>query len=167
MKTRSLTRFMVASSIALAIPLTTFARPPMDGGCGPMHMMHGERGMFSGDGMPRFLRGLDLNEAQRDKVAAIVKAQAPAMRDKAQEAHSAHMELRTMAMSGQYDEAKARSLADSGAKAMAEMALLRARSGSEIYRVLTPEQQSQLQEKMERFKSRWMERDETRPGPRG
>lgn len=158
MNKHTVTRLLIASSIALAVPLAAHADPMMDGWGGRMHR-HGAHGMFGADDFPRFLRGLSLTDAQREKVKTIVQAQAPAMQEKAKEARNARMELWSLSMSGQYDEAKAKSLADGGTKAMAEIALMRARSGSQIYQVLTPEQQTQLKQRMESFKSRRVDGD--------
>ena len=162
MKKHHLAGLIIA--IGLAVPLATLAHPPWDGPGGCRHMHH-ERGLFDGNHLPPFLRGLNLTETQRDNISGLLKAQAPALRDKAEEAHKASGELRAMAMSGQYDEAKAKVLAEASAKAMAEVALMRARTGNQIYQSLTPEQQKQLQEKMERFKSHGLDDDENRGGP--
>ncbi len=159
MDKHTVTRLLIASGIALAVPLAAHADPMMAGWGGHKHR-HGPHGMYGADDSPRFLRGLSLTDAQREKVKTIVQAQAPALQEKANEARNARMELWSLSMSGQYDEAKAKSLAEGGTQAMAEIALMRARTGSQIYQVLTPEQQTQLKERMERFKSRRMERDQ-------
>lgn len=107
---------------------------------------HG-RGMHEGmggmDGGMRMLRGLNLTEAQRDQVFSLMHKQAPAAREQGKAIQKARQELRTLAMSAQYDDARAKTLADSIAAATAEMALTRARTGQEIYKLLTPEQRKQ------------------------
>lgn len=89
------------------------------------------------------LRGLDLSEAQRDKIFAIEHAQAPQRRELARNLQNAHMALRTLAQSGQFDERKAATLADNAGKAMAAMALLQARTDAQVMALLTPEQRKQ------------------------
>jgi periplasmic protein CpxP/Spy len=153
MTKHSFASFMIAGSIALAVPLAALAHSMMDGPCGQFHG-HGEHGLFGGDEFPPFLRGLDLTESQRDKVFEILHAQAPALREKGKDARKAREELRALALSGQYDEAKARTLAESAAKAKAETAQMHARTANQIYRLLTAEQQKQLKENLDRLESR-------------
>jgi protein CpxP len=143
----SIRRFLVAASIALAIPLTAMAVPGARGahhGCGGF-AMHGGPGM-GGEMMPPHLRALNLTEPQRDKVFEIMHSQAPAMRDKAKAWRKAEDELRALTASPDYSDAKARSLADASAKAMADMTLARARTERQVFDVLTPEQRQQLSE---------------------
>jgi len=140
-------RFLVAASVALAIPLGAAAFQGEPGG-------HPGCGHFAGRGGPGMggemmfphLRGLNLSEAQRDKIFEIMHAQAPAMRDKAKAWRKAEDELRALTASPDYSDAKARSLADASAKAMADMTLARARTERQVFDVLTPEQRQQLSE---------------------
>lgn len=101
--------------------------------------------------VPPFLHGIDLTEAQRDKIFEIMHAQAPTVRQKAKEARTAREALRDLAMSPQYDEGRARALAAEGAKADADLALLRVRSDHEIFALLTPEQRQTVQEMKAQF----------------
>lgn len=103
----------------------------------PGQMMHGRAPH------EMFLRGVVLDEAQQDKVFAIVHAQEPQMREQGKAARHAHEALRAMATSGQFDDAKAAALAQAGANAMAAMALQRARTDAQIYAMLSPEQRRQ------------------------
>lgn len=141
--------FLAAAAIALALPLTASAfQGPHGGhrGCGDF-AAHGGPGMGMGGGMmPPHLRGLDLTEAQRDKVFEIMHAQAPVMREKGKAVFKAQADLRGLAASPDYSEAKARSLADAAAKAMSEMTLARAQAERQVFEVLTPEQRKQLAE---------------------
>lgn len=92
------------------------------------------------------LSGLDLTEAQRDKVFAVLHAQAPLVREKVKAARRAHDDLRQLVRSTDYDPAKARQLVDAGARAQADLALLRADAEHEIYMALTAEQRRRLAE---------------------
>ena len=172
MKNLSLRSLLVASSIALALPLAAQARPMMGGHghgqCdgGPMSMQS-ERGFFGGEKMPRMLRGLDLTEAQQDKVFALMHEQAPAMREKAKEMRAARIAMRDMMMSDKYDEAQVKALTERSAQAMAEMAQMRARSANEIYKLLTPEQRKTLQERKAAMQQRMQDRMGKRGGPMG
>lgn len=118
------------------------------------HGMRDEmREMGMGDGM-RMLRGLNLTEAQRDQVFGLMHQQIPAMRERAKAMHKSRQELQALARSPQFDEARAKSLADGIAGAMAEMAMSRARAASAIYQLLTPEQRRQADEQRERRERR-------------
>jgi len=161
---RYVERFLIAAAVALAVPLTAVAfggaHGAPNGSCGAeMPGKGGQRG--PGERMPPYLRGLNLSEVQRDKVFAIMHAQAPAMRDKAKAVQRAEEDIRGLAMSPDYSEAKARTLADASARAMAEMTLARLATDRQVLEVLTPEQRKQVAEiKAEREASRG-------DGPRG
>lgn len=147
---RYVERFLIAAAVALAVPLSAVAFGGAQGvpnSCGGAEMpgKAGQRGM-GGEKMPPYLRGLNLSEAQRDKVFAILHAQAPAMRDKVKAVHRAEADLRGLAMSPDFSEARARSLADASGRAMAEMTLARVATDRQVLAVLTPEQRQQVAE---------------------
>lgn len=54
-------------------------------------------------------------------------------------------------MSGKYDETKAKELAETAADNMAVLSLLRSRSESRIYVLLTPEQRKKVNETNDKF----------------
>ena len=128
-----------------------------------MHGHHGPDGPFGGPmmGMP-FLRGLSLSDAQQDKVFEIMHAQAPALRLRGREVRQSREALFALARSERFDDAKATALADTGARAASQIALMRARSAAAVWQVLTPEQRKQADEMAAR---RGMPRDGGR-GPR-
>jgi Spy/CpxP family protein refolding chaperone len=104
---------------------------------------------------PPFLRGIELSEAQQDKVFAVTYAQAPLLREQEKIAFKAHAQLRELAASDAYDDAKAGALASTAAQAMATISLLQARLEQQLLAVLTPEQRQQARQ-----------RRDSRPGPR-
>jgi protein CpxP len=106
-------------------------------------------------GLPPFLHGIELSEAQQDKVFAATYAQAPLLREQEKIAFKAHAQLRELAGSSAYDDAKAGALANTAAQAMATISLLHARLEQQLLAVLTPEQRKQAQQ-----------RGDSRPGPR-
>lgn len=95
-------------------------------------------------GEPPFLRGLELSEAQQDKVFAILHAQEPYLREQGKAAGKAHAGLRELAHAAQYDDAKAAALAQAGAQAMANIMLQHVRTEQKLLALLTPEQRKQL-----------------------
>ena len=151
MKTARISRIAgiaLAGGLALGAPFLVAAQG-MPGGDGTRMQMRGqgEHAMMGG----AFMRGLNLSEAQRDKVFAVMHANAPAMREQGKILQATRSELGKLALSSDYDEAKARALADRSAQAMSTMAQLRARGMNEIFRVLTPEQQAKAIERRARM----------------
>jgi Spy/CpxP family protein refolding chaperone len=160
MNKRLFTSLAVAGTLAMAAPLLTSAQPADQGGNAPdaammhkheMHRGHHMRGGEQGGGWmgrqggeERMLRGLHLTEAQRDQVFALRHEQAPKMREQGKVVRDAYRELRTLTMSDGYDDAKAKAISERGAQAIAQMAQLRAHTGNEIYKLLTPEQRQKL-----------------------
>ena len=153
-----LTSLLAAGVLVLALPLAAHAQPMMGSGH-HQHMQagqghhgaHMERGRHHAHGdkdFGRMLHGLNLTEEQRDKVFAVWHAQAPQLRAKGKEARNARRELSALTLSDGYDDARATALAETLSRSTAEIALIRARSANEIYRVLGPEQRRQLQERM-------------------
>ena len=144
-------RFLIASSLALGIPFAANAQPTPERGPaqfqGRMHHQQGGRQMW--------LRRLDLTEAQRDQVFKIFHDGAPAMREQMKAARRASQELRQAAISPNFDRARARQLADTQAKAMSEMAFMRAQRMSQVVAILTPDQR----QKLEQMRSRGQRRE--------
>jgi protein CpxP len=98
-------------------------------------------------GEPPFLHGLDLSEAQQDKVFAILHAEAPYLREQGKAARKAQEALRALSQAAQYDDAKAAALAQAGAQALANITLQHVRTGQKLLALLTPEQRKQLAER--------------------
>jgi len=165
MKTNNLNFPKLVLAMAMALPLCAGAagandmedhRPAMQQG-GPDHdggdegpRMHGGMppfgppGMAGGVGRPLFLRSVALSEAQEDKVFAILHAEKPYLRDQGKAAAKANEALREMAGADKYDDAKAASLAQAAATAMANISLQRVRTEQKLLAVLTPEQRKKL-----------------------
>ncbi len=97
-------------------------------------------------GRPPFVHGIELSEAQEDKVFAILHAQEPYLRDQGKAAAKAHEALRALGSAEQYDDAKAAALAKDGATAMANIALQHARTEQKLLAVLTAEQRKKQAE---------------------
>lgn len=148
MNARTLKTTLIAATLALTIPLAAQARPPMmdgRGNCDRPAAMHKQGG--PGMGAAQGLRGMDLSEAQRDKIFALRHALAPAMREQAKVARDAQRQLAELARAERFDATRATELAASKARAHAEMARLRAENQHAVLQVLTPEQRQQWQER--------------------
>lgn len=135
-------RFLIAASVALVVPLSAaaFGGPSgSPGHCGGAEVRGGPGPRGPGE-MPPYLRGVNLSEAQRDKVFEIMHGQAPAMRDKAKVVRKAEEDLRALALAPDYSEVRAKALADASAKALADMSLARVKVDRQVFELLTPEQ---------------------------
>jgi Spy/CpxP family protein refolding chaperone len=137
---------------------TGAGRPPMMQGARDDHDGPGrpgpERGGPDDDGPPRggpgfgfgrppFFHGVELTEAQQDKIFAILHAEAPYLREQSKAAAKARAALHALANADQYDDAKAASLAQAAATADANIALQHVRTRQKLLAVLTPEQRKQ------------------------
>jgi len=100
---------------------------------------------------PLFLHGVDLTEAQRDKLFELRHAQEPILREKAKVASKAQMELRHLVHMAGFDGARARSLADAHGMAMADIAMMHAQFESQVLAMLTPEQRKRIDERHARM----------------
>ena len=130
---RHIAAFLLASSAALGIASTASAQDMPAG-----HMGH------HGGGPMMHLRGLNLSEAQRDQVFKIFHEQAPAFHEQMKQVQTARDELTKLAAAERFDETRARQAADAQAKALSNLAVLRAQSMHRVREVLTPEQRQKL-----------------------
>lgn len=141
---------LLLAGIAVAMPLALLAEPmqPQMPPGGPLSGMGGHPPAcgrpFDGamEPVPPFLRAARLDEVQRDKVFQIMHAQIPQLREQEKARAKARQALAELGLSGQYSEARAKTLADTLAKANAEIELIHARSDSQLVALLTPEQRA-------------------------
>jgi protein CpxP len=103
---------------------------------------------------PEFLAGLDLSDDEKDKVFAILNGRAMELRGALKQVRTSREDLRDMVRSGGYDEARAHTLADAGARADAQARFLVAKTDSEILAVLTPEQREDLEHRYDAWPNR-------------
>jgi periplasmic protein CpxP/Spy len=142
--------FLLASSIALAVPLVAQAGPGMGGGMGScgvsMHRGAGMDGSGRG-GMMRMLKGLDLTDAQRDQIFELKHAQMPKMREQMKVVRDLRNQLREAATADSYDAARVKVLTEQQSVAMATMMQSRIAGERAVYELLTPEQRDMLKKK--------------------
>ena len=145
---RHVTQFLLASSCALGLaPMAAneaFAQPAPGMGEGRMH-----QGMHRSGERMRQMEMLGLTDAQKDQIFKIRHDAVPPMREQMKQMHKARLELRQLAMADKFDEVKARQLADQQAKAMSNMAVMRAQTANRVRQVLTPEQRQKADQMRE------------------
>jgi protein CpxP len=130
-------RFLIASSLAFGLGSGALAQSDERPGAMPSHGMH------------RMLRHLDLSDAQRDQVFKIFHDQSPAMHERMKAARAAREDLQKLAAASAFDRQRARAIADTEAKAIADMEVMRAESLARVREVLTPEQRAKLDQMRE------------------
>lgn len=105
-------------------------------------------------GRPPFFRGVELSEAQQDKVFTILHAEAPYLREQSKAAAKAREALHALATADKCDDAKATALAKEAATAEANIALQHVRTQQKLLAVLTPEQRKQQADEKPRHPQR-------------
>ncbi|BBL73593.1 Spy/CpxP family protein refolding chaperone [Methylomagnum ishizawai] len=150
MKTRPILRRILLSACLLGLPWAASANPPNCAFEG-----HGGKPGFSPDRLPPFLNGIALDEAQKTKIAELLKTQGEALRGKAETGHQARKKLMELAFSSDYSDDKAKTLVEADAPTLMEVAVGHARLDHAIFELLTPDQRRQAQENMTNFKERF------------
>ena len=170
---------LLAAGFLLTYPLASFAAPegdsngpcsrsephvfraPLPGAPGPGGEMGPRMGPYMGLGpgpgtgfgtSPPFLAGLHLTDEQQDKVFAIVYAAEPAMHEQTKALRKAHEALHDLNEADQFDESKAKSLAEAAARAESQLTVLRMRTEHQIFALLTPDQKKQLEEHRQKMR---------------
>jgi len=114
----------------------------------------GLTGLGSGDGfgdrlgwrLARLGWQLDLSDQQRSEIRAIIQAAMPQAQDLVQGLRANREDLLDSTRGGVFDESVVRSIADAQGDLVAELIVLKERTKAEIYPVLNPAQQLQLEQ---------------------
>lgn len=104
-------------------------------------------GMHDGSHSLHFLHGLDLSEAQQDALFTLMHRQAPEIRKQKQALHKAQDALQQLSRQEKFDETQGRRLAREIGELKSEQAYQHARTSQEVYRLLTPAQRKQVEER--------------------
>ncbi len=165
MKPRTLI-LTLAAAVLLALPTAVAAQQHGPGDCdgtgphGPGRMAgpggpDGPGGLGGPGGrgflrmLPRFADKLDLSDAQLAEIEAIVDARKPELEALHDQASAAREAFRDAHQIGDFDEAEFRAHFSSQAQLHVEMRLIGAEMTSQVWNVLTPEQQQELTELLE------------------
>ena len=108
---------------------------------GPEHGPRGPRGPVRAP--HPLLDGIELSEAQQDRLFAIMHEAAPKRREADKAQRQAIEALRAAARADKFDDAKATAAAQALGQAVAAGELLRARTDAQVYALLTPQQREQ------------------------
>jgi len=146
MKTNlSVSRFLAVSALALTLPLSAIAAGRnMDRDERGEH----DRGSFSmhhEQGMPG-LRGIDLTAAQVAQLSAMRDEQKKLFTENHQALRDQHDALHKLVMSDAYTPAAAAEIIAKIGAVQTEMAKLHAEQANKLYKLLTPEQRTKMQQ---------------------
>ncbi|MBK8116705.1 MAG: Spy/CpxP family protein refolding chaperone [Candidatus Accumulibacter sp.] len=139
----------------VAVPLVVAAHGPTPDAPGiglPPPMMAGAAPFLPGGMPPGMLpmvmldpmRGVELTEAQRDKVFALLHAEIPAEREVMKRVFKTMEEMRGLATTQPLDLERARALADRHGQAVAQLMLMHVKRDASVRELMTPEQRTQF-----------------------
>ena len=127
---------MLGAALAKAQTADTAPPPPP---------MHGHEFGMEGRMMGFFAKYLDLSDAQRAQMRAVLQKERPAVKPLMEQLRQAHEQLKPYE-EGTYDEAKVRALAAQQTQTVVELAVQETRIHNELFQLLTPEQQTKMKE---------------------
>ena len=112
---------------------------------GQQHGMMGSHGM-----QPHFLRGLDLTEAQRDKVFDILYPLVPEQRAHFKAVRDLKKQQHDLVLSKDFDAGKLKKLVEAENKAKTDFRVKMATAHNKVYQQLTDEQKAKIAERKAR-----------------
>lgn len=162
-KVRRITAYaLVLIGVAVAAVAVMEARQPF-GPRGPrMGQGRGPGGMGPFMEMGRGLRGLEVSDAQRDQIRALMQGHQAEFEALRERAFTAHRALQAAITAETVNEATIRQASAAVAVVDADEAVLRARVHAEIFQVLTPEQRQKAREHRTAMQQRMEERRKLR-----
>ena len=111
-------------------------------------------GMSHRGHMGFFAKYLNLSDAQKQQMKAVLQKEHATMKPLTEQLHQSEAQLRQYEQ-GAYDEAKVRALAAQESQAQIELTVQRTRIHSELFQLLTPEQQTKMKEFEAHREARW------------
>jgi Spy/CpxP family protein refolding chaperone len=143
-------RLMVA---ALSVLFVTLIAKSEAADAPPAPPAHGHEYGVGGRGMNFFADYLNLSDAQTAQMKGILAKEHPALKPLLQQLHQTRQQLKLYEQ-GTYDEAKVRTLATQQAQTLIELAVQQTRIHSELFQVLTSDQQAKMKEVEARHEAR-------------
>lgn len=135
-------RFLVA---ALAVTLGAAIAKSQTADSTPPPSMHEHGFGMEGHRMGFFAKYLDLTDAQRSQMKAVMHKEHATMKPLMQQVHQMDQQLRQY-VEGTYDEAKVQALVAQQAQTMVQLKVQETRVHNELFQLLTPDQQARMKE---------------------
>lgn len=108
----------------------------------------------------RMTRELNLTDAQQTQIKNILQAEKAKTQPLREQLRENRQSQNTGTAAGAFDEAQARAFANKQAQILSNLMVERARTKSEIFAVLTPDQRQKAQQLMQEHRQRRMHRQE-------
>jgi protein CpxP len=115
--------------------------------------MHHQKFGFGGHMMGFFADYLNLSDAQQSQMKAVIVKEHAALKPLVQQLHQTRQQLRQYE-EGAYDEARVRAVAAQESQTLTELTVQKTRIHSELFQMLTPDQQAKMKEFEARHEAR-------------
>jgi periplasmic protein CpxP/Spy len=142
---------ILAVSLAIALGAAVAIAQPMKHG-----HMHGPD-MFGAHMLLHMSDELNLTDAQQSQLKDILAKEKSAAKPGFEALKQSHDQMMQLITSGSFDEAQARSIASQQAQTMVDMEVQHARSASQAFQVLTPDQRTKALQLLKEKEQRWMQ----------
>lgn len=153
---------LVVAALAVVFAGAVAKSQSADAAAPAMH--HHELG-FGEHMMGFFADYLNLSDAQQTQMKAVIAKEHATLKPLIQQLHQTHQQLRQYEL-GAYDEAKVRAVAAQEAQTVTELTVQKTRIHSELFQMLTPDQQAKMKEFEARHEARMQKRMRQTPsGP--
>ena len=107
--------------------------------------MHGQEFGMGGHMMGFFAKYLDLSDAQKAQIKAVMQKERPTLEPLMEQLRQAHEQLKPYE-EGAYDEVKVRAIVAQHTQTVEELAVQETRIHNELFQLLTPDQQAKMKE---------------------
>lgn len=115
-----------------------------------------------GDGIPPFLHGVNLTDAQKKQITTLMKEEKSSFENHHQQRGALMKELHTLTSAQTFDEKQAEVIANKYAILEKEGFMSRAKNGYKVFSLLTPEQRQQANENIQKHMEK-MDNMKTKP----
>jgi protein CpxP len=136
---------LIAAALCVLLVTVVAQSQAADTAVAPPEHVHGHRYGMGGTGREFFAKYLNLSDAQRTQMKDILAKERPGLKPLFQQIHQTQLQLKQYEQ-GAYDEAKVRALAAQQTQVMAELTVQKTRIHSELFQVLTTDQQAKMKE---------------------
>ncbi len=127
--------------------------------------MRGHEFGMGGPMMGFFAKYLDLSDAQREQMKAVMQKERPTLQPTMQQLHQLEQQLKQYE-EGTYDEAKVQALVAQQSQSLVQLKVEETRIHNELFQLLTPDQQDKLKEFEANREARMQERmNDAPPAP--
>lgn len=140
---------LLASGLLFSAAITTVQAAPATAPASTVSADQQTYGMKDFNKMKRMLKKLNLTAEQQVQVDQLIDKATPEATKLHEEMHANMMKIKEISYSSNYDAKEISALSKHQGDLLSQMLILRAKLNSDIFKILTPEQQQQLRTMME------------------